>query len=58
MIRVGGHGGGGLPPHDPKVERQLANAAVLGNALAFAIIVAAINALPYILAPMGFDVLQ
>jgi len=57
MIRLGGQGSGALPPPDPETERRLANAAVLGNVAVFGIVVVAINALPYVLEPMGFDVL-
>ena len=55
MIRVGGPGGAGLPPSDPAVERQMANAAVAGNALVFGAIVFALNLAPHILSQMGFD---
>ena len=58
MMRIGGHSGGNLPPHDPESERQMANSIVLGNALTFGLIVVAINVLPHILDPMGFEVLN
>lgn len=56
-MRLGGPGMGQLPPSDPKVERDLANAAVIGNAMTFAFIVGTLHFLPYVLEPMGFDVL-
>ena len=58
MMRIGGHSGGNLPPHGPESERQMANSIVLGNALTFGLIVVAINVLPHILDPMGFEVLN
>ncbi len=57
MIRLGGHSSGNLPPHDPALERRLANWAVVGNAAIFAAAVAAIHLAPYVLEPMGFEVL-
>lgn len=57
MIRIGGQASGNLPPHDPELERKLANWAVMGNTIIFGVVVAAINIAPYVLEPMGFDVL-
>ncbi len=46
-----------MPPRDEEAERQMANAAVVGNVVLFGVMVAAINVLPFILEPLGFDVL-
>ncbi len=55
MIRIGGQAHGNLPPHDPELERRLANWAVLGNVGIFTIVVAAINAAPYVMQQLGFE---
>ena len=56
MMRLGGSGM--MPPQrDPNRDRQLANAAVIGNGLTFVLVSAAIHFAPYFLEPMGFDVL-
>ena len=54
MIRLGGMGG---PPPDPKKEAELANAAVIGNAVTFAAICLAIHVSPFFLEQLGFEVL-
>ena len=56
MIRLGGGPGNQLPPPDEKAERQMANAAVVGNVTIFGVLIVAINALPFILEPLGFEV--
>jgi len=57
MIRLGGGGMGGPPP-DPKEEAEMANAAVIGNAVTFAAICLAIHVSPFFLEQLGFEVLQ
>ena len=58
MIRVGAPSGpGALPAPDAQTERQIANAAVLGNAITFAVVVGAINAFPYFLDAIGVEAL-
>lgn len=54
MIRLGGMGG---PPPDPKKEAEIANAAVIGNAVTFAAICLAIHVSPFFLEQLGFEVL-
>lgn len=57
MMRLGGSGGmGGPPQRDPDRDRQLANAAVIGNGLTFLVISAAFHFAPLLLEPMGFEV--
>lgn len=46
----------GPPQRDPNRDRQLANAAVIGNGLTFTLISVAFHFAPYFLEPMGFDV--
>ncbi len=56
MIRVGGQHGGQRP--DPDAERQLGNAMVIGNFVTFGLIIAGINALPYVMEAFGFDLIK
>ncbi len=54
MMRMSGMGG---PPPDPKKDRELATAAVIGNAATFAAICVAIHFSPMFLEQLGFEVL-
>ena len=48
----------GGPPPDPKEEAEMANAAVIGNAVTFAAICLVIHVSPILLEQLGFEVLQ
>ena len=56
MMRLGGSGMGGPPQQSPEQIRQVANAAVVGNAITFLMISAALHFAPLVLEPMGFEV--
>lgn len=59
MIRLGG--GPGDPSSasaDPAEERRAATSAVVGNTAIFAIVVALVNAAPYVLEQFGVEVLK
>jgi hypothetical protein len=52
MIRLGG------PEGDSEEERRMSNAAVLGNAVTFAVAVITIHFAPYLLEQFGLEVVK
>lgn len=56
MIRA--PGGRTAPMVDAEDERRLSNQAVVGNSIAFGILVLVIHSAPYILEQFGFEVVK